>query len=795
MGECLWQAQVAGSFFIILIKPLLTLQYYYGKQPNFFHMKTHIPQLFTILLFISSGISRSYANPQENELFLVQNGKTDYRIVISRNAGETEKKAATEFQRYIREISGAKLRIITDKRKIREYEIILGRNRHLEEIYPSMKYDNLEEDGFTILTHDKKLIIAGGTQKGLIYGVYTFLEKYLGCRIYSSKVKIIPRYGNITFDQINDTQVPVIKFREDYYRDVYDPLFMDWHKLDSHRDEWGYWVHTFHRFVPPEEYFGEHPEYYAMLNGQRVPHTQLCLSDTNVFNLLVSNLQKRIEENPKAHYWSVSQNDTYGYCQCTECQAIDNKEDSHSGSVIHFVNKVAAKFPDKTISTLAYQYSRSAPKHIVPADNVNIMFCSIECNRSRPIITDPSSESFREDMGDWSAITDNIVVWDYVIQFQNLVSPFPNLRVLQPNIQFFVENNAKAMFQQGNREAGGEFAELRAYLIAKLLWDPYIDIDSVMNDFLFVYYEDAGPYIREYIDIMHDALELSEKDLAIFGSPIDHMDGYLVPDLVEKYNALFDKAEGAVAGQPDVLERVKIARLPLDYAMLEIARATGTGPEGIFMKENNIWTVKPEVKKRLEEFVNLCNKAGVTRLKEWHTTPNDYREIMKRVFEISMVPHKALKKKVTMIIPASKKYSGGNAGILTDGLMGTSDWYYMWLGWEEDDMEVVIDLEEVKKISKISAEFLQDIRSWIFMPEFVKYSGSVDGKNFKEIGRIDNDTPVKEEGVIIKGFKTEVEDVEARYIKIYAKNMGLCPDWHIGGEGKAWIFLDEIVIR
>src|SRR5690606_23536657 len=154
------------------------------------------------------------------------------------------------------------------------------------------------------------------------------------------------------------------------------------------------------------------------------------------------------------------------------------REGSPSGSIIHFVNQVAAHFPDRVISTLAYEYSRKAPATLRPAGNVHIMLCSIEVNRDRPIPEDPPSADLRRDVEEWSRIADDIIVWDYVIQFRNLVSPFPNLHVIQPNLQFFADHGVKAMFEQGNREVGGEFAELRAYLISKLMWNPALDVDS-----------------------------------------------------------------------------------------------------------------------------------------------------------------------------------------------------------------------------------------------------------------------------------------------------------------------------
>jgi hypothetical protein len=223
--------------------------------------------------------------------------------------------------------------------------------------------------------------------------------------------------------------------------------------------------------------------------------------------------------------------------------------------MLTFVNQVAEQFPDYMISTLAYEYTRKAPATIKPLKNVNIMLCSIEVRRDRPIAMadDSMCASFVKDVRDWGQIASDIIIWDYVIQFNNLVSPFPNLQVLQPNLQFFTENGVTAMFEQGNREVGGEFAELRTYLISKLLWDPYANADTIINDFLTGYYGAAGKHIRQYIDEMREALISSNQPLKIFGSPIDASGSYLTPELISRYKKIFDEAELAVAADPKTL--------------------------------------------------------------------------------------------------------------------------------------------------------------------------------------------------------------------------------------------------
>ena len=404
-------------------------------------------------------------NKAEQKIILTDNESSQYNIIIPTHATPYERRAATVLQDYLLQISGAALPVVTADKSRRNYEIIVGQNERLDELSAGINYKLLKEDGFVIRSDSSRLIIAGGSEKGSLYGVYSFLEKYLGCRMYSPKVKIVPQQKRITLGKINDQQVPVIGFRDTHYRTTWDAEFTDWHKLDhdpqGERTDWGMWVHTFNELVPPQVYYQSHPEYFAVVKGKRLP-TQLCLSNPAVLEITVQNLRKKIAQSPAAKYWSVSQNDNRDYCTCDRCKALDEREGSPSGSIINFVNQVADQFPDKMISTLAYEYGRHAPKTLKPRDNVNIMLCSIEAFRDKPIKDDPSSSEFVKDVKDWGKIAKDIIVWDYVIQFNHLLSPFPNLHVLQPNIQFFAENGVNAMFEQGNREVGGELSGCRA---------------------------------------------------------------------------------------------------------------------------------------------------------------------------------------------------------------------------------------------------------------------------------------------------------------------------------------------
>ncbi len=732
------------------------------------------------------------------KITLADNGYSRYSIVIPTHATDQEQKAATVLQNYLLQISGTALPVIAADKHRSPHEIILGQNERLDELSSPINYKLLKEDGFLIKTDSSRLIIAGGSEKGTLYGVYSFLEKYLGCRMYTPKVKIIPQQKKIVVDKVNDQQVPKIGFRDTHYRSTWHAEYTDWHKLDhdpsGERTDWGMWVHTFNELVPPKIYYQSHPEYFSMVKGKRLP-TQLCLSNPAVLEITVQNLRKEIARNPSAKYWSVSQNDNRDYCTCDNCKALDEREGSPSGSIVNFVNQVADQFPDKMISTLAYEYGRHAPKTLKPRDNVNIMLCSIEAYRHKAITEDTASAVFVKDVQDWGKIAKDIIVWDYVIQFNHLVSPFPNMHVLQPNIQFFAENGVNAMFEQGNREIGGEFAALRSYLISKLLWDPYLNVDSVMNDFLSGYYGPAGKPIGQYIDLMREELIKGGKPLRIFGSPNEAAITYLTPMLISKYNQLFDEAEKLVSDSTEILERVRIARLPLMYATMEQAKKNFTGENGLFEKVNGKWEAKTKFRNMVDEFTDLCKREGVTQVKEWSTTPEEYRSAMYRIFSQGMNEHLAYGKKALLISPDTSGINATELIMLTDGKRGSHDYDNNWVIFAGKNLEAVIDLGKVEKVRKIGSGYYQ-LGFWLrLLPTNVEYYTSVDGKKFELVDNIKNTLPIDQYGGYLREFNTEFTSRDARYIKIRAVSMGNTPGWHPGAGRPANMLIDEIVVE
>lgn len=152
-------------------------------------------------------------------------------------------------------------------------------------------------------------------------------------------------------------------------------------------------------------------------------------------------------------------------------------------------------------------------------------------------------------------------------------------------------------------------------------------------------------------------------------------------------------------------------------------------------------------------------------------------------------------KKIELKTEYASQYAAGGDQALIDYQKGALDFRTgSWQGYEEVDLDVVVDLGESQVISQITTTFLQDQNSWIFLPREVVYEISEDGEKFKEIGRLKTDIDPLKDGALIEAF--DLESIQyGRYLRVFADNRGFCPEEHKGAGGKCWIFVDEIEVK
>jgi len=565
---------------------------------------------------------------QAANLDLASGGKTAYTIVVDPSATMTEQYAATELASFLKQVTGAEFAVKPTADALATPMLVVGPGRIQAKLAPGMKLDNLKPDGIVIESVGKDLIFAGDRPRGTMYAVYTFLEDTVGCRWWSSKVSTIPSKPTLSVPEQHVRYTPPLEYRETFWFDAFDPDYAARNKsngsserLDEQRggniSYGGMFVHTFDRLMPPAEFAKDHPEYYSERDGKRivaeVPYCQLCVTNPDVKRIVTERVLAYLDKNPTTGIVSVSQNDVDQHCLCAECKKLEDYEGSPSGPLLHLVNYVAAevgkKYPNVAIDTLAYQYTRKPPLHVRPLPNVIVRLCSIECDFGTPL-TSENNKTFAEDIKGWSKMCDRLYIWDYTTDFAHYIMPFPNLRVLGDNVRFFVANGVKGLFEQGGYQSfGGEMAECRAWILAKLLWNPKLSDRKLMDEFVTGYYGAAAPMIREYLNMIHDSVEQTKTNLVIWVGPTS---SYLTFDVLAKAEKLFNEAEAAAKDDPALLNRVQVARLPLRYVW-----ANRWGElQAVARKRGIAWPGPANDVESARTFMKVCETNNITMLSE-----------------------------------------------------------------------------------------------------------------------------------------------------------------------------------
>ena len=560
-----------------------------------------------LLGFILSAVT----NAQSGVTYIAHSGMAAAQIVIPVAATPVEKSAAHELRLHLEKMTGATFEIVAETSPKTGPRLLVGNTTIAHTLMPDFDPKTMAYDGILLKTIGDDLILAGHPQRGPLYAVYTFLEDSLGVRWWTSDETYIPHKATLILPVVDIRYAPKLRFRESYYLDSFNALFKTRMKgnfcsrtrymlapMEMIPEAYGgnhrliYFkgrnssFHSFYELLPPAKYFKEHPEWYSEIKGLRVhKDAQLCLTNEEMRKELTKNALALLREDPGADMIQISQNDGYGgRCECADCLAVEKEEGclgTASGPLLRFVNRVAEdiekEFPNVYVETFAYQYTRKAPANVRPRRNVLIRLCDIECSFLQPLDSPVKDNlAFAQDMEVWSRIAgSNLFGWDYVANFDSYILPHPNLRVLAPNIRFFVKHGVAGLFEQGDALcAAGDFVRLRNWVISHLLWNPDLDADRLMDTFLTGYYgEKTGPALKRYLAFIEDRAESSGRALKAYH---ENITPWLDFDGITQATQLMDEAlKMAIAeeaGDPvahrGLRDKVLREKLPLDHVWL-----------------------------------------------------------------------------------------------------------------------------------------------------------------------------------------------------------------------------------
>jgi hypothetical protein len=528
------------------------------------------PFILLALLFV--------AVTARTELLLAEKGEAKHVILIDPSAAAPERSAASELAATLREITGATFLLHTNT-EAPQHAVVVGPGEAARGIFADVPFDDLGAEELVIKTKGSRLLLAGGRPRGTLYAVSRFLQDQCGVRWWTPWASHIPKQASLRISELNIHTRPAFEYRESFWYPAFDADWSWRNGCNGHasrltpekggRIDYKGFVHTFYTLVPPEKHFAEHPEWFSLIQGKRTTdRAQLCLTNPKLRDLMVERVKQWLREAPGAGIISVSQNDWHGACECPDCKALDAAEGTHAATMLAFVNYIAEKiepdFQNVAVDTLAYQYTRKPPQTLRPRRNVIVRLCSIECNFREPL-DHPSNAAFADDIRGWSKLCQRLYIWDYTTDFAHYVQPHPNWFTLEANLRFFHTNGVRGVFEQGAYQShGSEMAEMRAWVLAQLLWNPHQNGRALIHEFLKGYYgPDAAPLLRRYLELMHEASR--GHNLTCY-SPSDAP--HLRFEPLAEAEKLWQKAESAAANRPEFLERIRLGHLAVRYVWL-----------------------------------------------------------------------------------------------------------------------------------------------------------------------------------------------------------------------------------
>ena len=648
-----------------------------------------------------------FCTGNQADFYLVSEGEYPYAIVLSDEASPSEEFAAKELQQHIKLATGYEIPIVDEasQRAQEPARLLIGRGGLSEKLVSegtAVDWNDFGDEDFIIRTVKGNgpypdIVIAGGRLRGTMYGVFTFLDK-LGFRWYTNRKTWLPQDRRLPIPYFNENVTPLFMYRCALITEARDP---DWavrnriHAgLDSDLDDaHGHsvrirGVHTLHEFIP-DSLYRENPEYFPMIGGRRVTGAvQRCLSNPEVVEVAAKNMIALMKRRPNTHIFALTQEDVEKYCECPECTKIAEAEGSQAGVYVDFANKVAEItekiFPENYILTYAYWFTEKPPKTIKPHKNVLIQMSAISicCAHPFPECSDSASVNYYERLQGWSKLTDRIFIWHYATNFRNLLMPFPDFKEFAPDVRNYYSLGVRGLFFQSSHFGpGGSDSDLRAWVMARLLWDFDQDPDELVNEWMHAVYGPAFEPMREYHDLIHSRVADPDQHLHIFENVTRNK---WPDDVVNSMDQLHEKALSIAEGDTTAMYYIGKSRAAVKFLKFILNAGTMQVVDSKYQPVGNKVTLKD-----YNDFMEYAGQFGIVNLSENSSDSELIHRLRQRVetYPVVTLENDAIKLDIVpglggRIVSLINKETGTN---LISNLDPTEGYYPVTGGYEESN--------------------------------------------------------------------------------------------------------------
>ena len=536
---------------------------------------------------------------------LAESGTPNFTLIVPENAASQETNAAAELATYLGRITGAVFPVVAEGNTPVEGPVIsVGRTLRLAQTFPHLDLAMLGPDSTVQAVRGVNLFLAGEGTRGTLYAVCDFLEKQCGVRWWTPTEETVPLDPNLTPAPPDHIHQPPFSYRETNSRIFNDTILNFSHlkrtdgreqrhlhavrskvntlALETIPDEWGGSMRLvdmrqgtapgsyqeYNHFIGVDEFGQTHPEWFCERGGYRQTGArhlaQLCTTNEAMRAMFLERAKAWVDTMPGRETFVIMHNDNSYYCQCPVCGAVDAEEGSPCGSQTRFMNFIAEELekhrPGIQIWMDAYGYSTTPPRITRPRHNLGPILCT-------PIKSQRLAEDrkFLAEWAAWRRITDRVVIWDYVTNFAGFVNPWPNLRLLGPNLRTLAANGAHGVFSQGNIfNSVSDSEEIKSWLISQMLWDPSQDPDALIAEFAAGYYGAAAGPVMACLDL----IAANGGNIPGGLKTAETATHWLDLAAMNRATELLDEAATAAAGDPVLAERVARIRINLDHQWL-----------------------------------------------------------------------------------------------------------------------------------------------------------------------------------------------------------------------------------
>ena len=481
--------------------------------------------------------------------------------------------------------------------ELRHYSAKLLNGRKSDTVFLLEIDPKLQPEEWKIQSAADAVRLTGGSDRGVLYAVYHYLEDCCGIRFLSGDAEYVPALKELPANDLNLSGKPAIAVRS------LSPVFhkdngrfaakrrindQDWTKIaPEYGGISGFGspapCHTFAYYVPYDRYKKTHPEYFSLTKaGKRVGGQfagQLCLSNQEVRKIMLLKLREYIARDrekarqrgtPPPTMYDITQNDNQNYCVCPGCKALAAKYgNTQSGIMLELVNELADgirnDYPDVMLSTFAYQYTEAVPQNITARPNVMVRLCDTRGNQLMPI-ADGSNEYTRKRLDSWSKIA-KLSFWDYGDNFDypnNL--PAPSEFTYREDYSY-LRKFAGMIKCEISSTAFPDVREYKYYLISRFMENPDLDFKKESQDFAELYYGKAGSLFLQYRELLRKSA-LDKKSFVPMYPYSAGLFAYLDLETLRTALDIFDRGRTLLEQDPVRLERWNIAGLGLDRAIL-----------------------------------------------------------------------------------------------------------------------------------------------------------------------------------------------------------------------------------